>query len=113
MIDVTATARMMTDPVQVRLRSTRPDFAKLAAEVFGISKRRLLSRSHTDEDSRARHAGMWVAHEYGYSFAEIGKIFKRHHTTCILGATNVNIYRERWPWYAQACDLILQRARGC
>lgn len=111
MIDPQRTAEMMATPV--RLRQLRPNFSRIAANVFCLRVGHIRGDLKTDEISRARHAGIWAAREFGYSYPEIGEMFNRHHTTCINSVVNAKILRKRLPWYAAACDLILQRAREC
>ena len=55
-------------------------------EVFGINKNELIAQSRHQGPLEARHAFMFIAHEYmGYSSSEIGKSLNRHHTVVLSG----------------------------
>ncbi|MDA7663849.1 hypothetical protein N8569_00945, partial [bacterium] len=83
MIDVSRSLEMMASPVWCKPLS--PDFVIITADVFNISVTRLLGRALDREMTRARHAGMWAVREYGYSFPQSGRIFRRDPTSCIHG----------------------------
>lgn len=109
MIDVQRTAEMMANPVR---DPVWPDFPQAAADVWKVSKRRIMSPRFHHKVVSARHAGIWAAREYGCTYEQIGQIFQRDRTTCMNGVKAANHWRDQLPWYAAACDLILERARG-
>jgi chromosomal replication initiation ATPase DnaA len=110
MIQIQRTAELMADPVRFRPRN--PNFAAITAKVFGLRVGHIRGSDIKEETARARHAGIWAARECGFSYPEIGEMFNRHHTTCMDSVITAWELRKRLPWYAEASDLILQRARG-
>ena len=63
----------------------------LAAQSWGVPVDSLTSRGRSQSVADARALAMWmVRRTFGYSYPELGRIFGRDHTTCIVAVRKVD-----------------------
>lgn len=84
----------------------RPDFSRACATVFGLPHHELIGPSQLDVLVRARYAGIWAARKYGLTYSVIGRMFRRHHATCIAGVKKARI----WRWQ---CEEFRSKSDSC
>lgn len=81
--DITALYKLVVDIDRSRAIKAR-EIIKICAQKHGISVEDILSEQRTNKIAHARQQAMWlVAKETSTSFAEIGRIFNRDHSTVI------------------------------
>jgi len=62
------------------------------ATYFGVELEDLAGRSQSPSHNAARHVAMYLEHEAGYSYAEIGRLYDRNHSGVIAACRHM---RER------------------
>lgn len=72
------------------MRPTTRAICNGVAEYFGITTEELLGRDRSKSFCEARSIAMWlVRRRFGLSYPELGREFKRDHTTCISSVRRV------------------------
>jgi chromosomal replication initiator protein len=67
----------------------RPSLA-FAAQAWGVSVEALTAEGRSQSVADARALAMWIVRRtFGYSYPELGRIFGRHHSTCITAVQKV------------------------
>ena len=67
----------------------RPSIA-FAAQAWGVPVDSITSHGRSQSVADARALAMWmVRRAFGYSYPELGRIFERDHTTCIVAVRKV------------------------
>lgn len=123
---------MITGPVtatwgaQYRVKTTAKGFAPPAvahvrvaeiiaavAEATGVNKADILAHRRTINSTGARLIVYYLARELTkYSFAQIGSIVRRDHSTIMNGCEKVELRMQSEPEFAALIDQLLRRLRG-
>ncbi len=68
------------------------DVVKVVVEMFKVRRENLMGKARTHHVAAARSAAMWLMRDIGFSYANIGKVFGRDHSTVVY---NVQTIKER------------------
>jgi len=86
---------------------------KLCAERFGFSVGEILSGRRRRPLTRARQAAMWICHEVtARSFPELGRAFRRDHTTIMHGIRLVPQHMAADPEWREKVMSVLAEVTG-
>ena len=86
---------------------------KLCAERFGFSVGEILSGRRRRPLTRARQAAMWICHEAtARSFPELGRAFRRDHTTIMHGIRLVPQHMAANPEWREKVMSVLAEVMG-
>jgi chromosomal replication initiation ATPase DnaA len=78
--------------------------------IYNVPVRRIMGVSQERQDVNARHAAWWVAYETGrLTTVQLGKIFRRHHTTVVYGKRQAVARREREGEFRRITDKLVER----
>lgn len=89
-----------------------PEVIGAIATAFGVPPVRLVGRYRGHEVSLARHVGMYVAREVtGRTLSEIGRAFRRKHSTILYGINRVKRQRARDPGLDRLVERLIRRLR--
>jgi len=86
---------------------------KLCAERFGFSVSEILSGRRRRPLTRARQAAMWISHEAtARSFPELGRAFRRDHTTIMHAIRHVPKHMAADPEWREKVMSVLAEVTG-
>ena len=76
----------------------------VAADYFGVTRADILARGRSRKVVEARHVAMWLARLRGQpSFPELGRAFRRDHTTVMPAIRKIERKIATNPELARAC----------
>lgn len=89
-----------------------PTILHHTTEIFGIRQRDIMSERRQQDIVRARHAAMYAMRELtGYSLPQIGRAFKRDHTTIIHACRRVEDIAIRNEDYRSKVNALVEVCR--
>ena len=97
--EISMTESVPLDPVSVRAEElNRPisTIRRLVCLQYGITKAEFMGNRRLKRLAIPRHVAFWLALKVtGASSAQIGRAFKRDHTTVLYGCRNAEAWRQR------------------
>jgi hypothetical protein len=85
-----------------------PEIVEVACSVTGCSQREFYGDEKYADIVNARHIAWWVGSLAGYTYVDLGKQMKKHHTTVMNGVQRVT----RDPELHKLADQVVERIGG-
>ena len=84
-----------------------------AERIFGVRSGRIIAIDRNHAIVKARFAAYWCARDVtGYSYPQIGRIFKRDNSTVYHGVKRCIEIQRNDPEYFKQCSELLRRAKN-